>query len=266
MRTERHARKRFGQHFLHDAQVIAQLVAAIAPRAGEHIVEIGPGLGALTLPLLKTAGALTVVELDRDLIAPLRERCAGLGALSVHQGDALRFDFAALVTAVAGAAPLRVVGNLPYNISTPLLFHLCAQAHAIRDMHFMLQAEVVARLAAAPGTADYGRLSVMIQYRCAVMPLLTIGPQSFSPPPRVESAFVRLVPHASPPVPVQDEATFERLVRAAFAQRRKTLRNALSGLLASDAIQACGVDLRARAETLALDDFARLANRVAGGG
>ncbi len=261
MRTEapHRARKRFGQHFLHDAQVIARLVAAIAPRAGEHIVEIGPGLGALTRPLLAAAGALTVVEFDRDLIAPLRERCAGHGTLSVHQADALAFDFAAL----AHTAKLRVVGNLPYNISTPLLFHLCDQARAIHDMHFMLQAEVVARLAAAPGMADYGRLSVMIQYRCAVTPLFGIGPQSFSPPPKVESAFVRLVPHASPPVSVRDEDSLARLVRAAFAQRRKTLRNALSGLLASDDISACGVDPGARAEVLALDDFARLANRVA---
>jgi 16S rRNA (adenine1518-N6/adenine1519-N6)-dimethyltransferase len=251
-------RKRFGQNFLHDPAVIGRIVAAINPAGSEQLVEIGPGQGAITVPLLQKAGHLAVVELDRDLVGPLRERCTGLGELSIYNADALRFDFCAL----AGNGPLRIVGNLPYNISTPLLFHLLVQHRCIRDMHFMLQKEVVERMAAVPGSRQYGRLSVMLQYRCEVIHLFNIGSGAFSPPPKVESAFVRLLPYAAPPVQVNDAVIFEQLVRQAFAQRRKTLRNALRGMLEADAISALGIDPAARAETLSVSDFAALANHV----
>jgi len=251
-------RKRFGQNFLNDPAVIGRIVAAISPAASEHLVEIGPGQGAITVPLLRQAGHLSVVELDRDLVGPLQARCAGMGDLTVYNTDALRFDFCN----IAGDALLRVIGNLPYNISTPLLFHLLAQHRCIRDMHFMLQKEVVERMAATPGSRQYGRLSVMLQYRCEVIHLFNIGPGAFSPPPKVESAFVRLVPYASPPVQVNDEVVFERLVRQAFSQRRKTLRNTLRDLLAVETISALGIAPTARAETLTISDFAALANSV----
>jgi 16S rRNA (adenine1518-N6/adenine1519-N6)-dimethyltransferase len=252
-------RKRFGQNFLHDPGIIGKIVAAINPRPDESLVEIGPGQGAITLPLLEAAGKLTVVELDRDLILPLQTRCREAGELTVHNADALRLDFCSL----ADGTPLRVVGNLPYNISTPLLFHLLDQHHCIRDMHFMLQKEVVDRMAAKPGPGQYGRLSVMLQYRCRVTPLFTIGPGAFTPPPKVDSAFVRLEPYAQPPVQVDDEAVFAALVRQAFSQRRKTLRNTLREMLDTDEIKATGVDPGARAETLSLNAFAALANRAA---
>jgi 16S rRNA (adenine1518-N6/adenine1519-N6)-dimethyltransferase len=251
-------RKRFGQHFLHDPGVIRRIVAAIAPRPGDHLVEIGPGEGAITLELLRAAGRLDAIELDRDLVEPLGARSAGVGELTVHSADALRFDFCALARA---GERLRVVGNLPYNISTPLLFHLLGQVHCIRDMHFMLQKEVVERMAAAPGGRDYGRLSVMLQARCEVTPLFSIGPGAFRPPPKVDSAVVRLVPLAQRP-DIADQAVFARIVAAAFAQRRKTLRNALKGLLTADAIAALGIEPGTRAEQLPLDDFVRLANAV----
>ena len=249
-------RKRFGQHFLHDPGVIRRIVAAIGPQPGDRLVEIGPGEGAITFELLRAVGRLDAVELDRDLVEPLRERSRGIGELVVHGADALRFDFCALAT---GGAKVRLVGNLPYNISTPLLFHLLDQSHCIRDMHFMLQKEVVERMAAGPGGKDYGRLSVMLQARCTVIPLFAIGPGAFRPPPRVDSAIVRLVPLAQPP-DIADQAVFARLVAAAFAQRRKTLRNGLKGLLSAEAIAGLGIDPGARAEQLALDDFVRLAN------
>ena len=252
-------RKRFGQHFLHDPGVIGRIVAAIHPLPDETLVEIGPGQGAITLPLLEAAGKLTVVELDRDLIQPLQNRCRNAGELTVYNRDALRFDFCEL--AVAG--PLRVLGNLPYNISTPLLFHLLDQQRCIADMHFMLQKEVVERMAAGPGSGQYGRLSVMLQYRCQVDMLFSIGPGAFSPPPKVDSAFVRLQPYPAPPVTVEDEQVFATLVRQAFAQRRKTLRNTLRELLDAGEISAAGVDPSARAETLTLNEFAALANRAA---
>ena len=251
-------RKRFGQHFLHDPGIIARIVATIHPAPGDTLVEIGPGQGAITLPLLAAAGRLAVVELDRDLITPLRDRCHGAGELTVYHRDALRFDFCAL----ADDGSLRVVGNLPYNISTPLLFHLLDQQRCIADMHFMLQKEVVERMAARAGSRAYGRLSVMLQYRCAVEMLFHIGPGAFTPPPRVDSAFVRLQPYSKPPVTVSDEQVFATLVRQAFAQRRKTLRNCLRGLLDAGEIRSAGVDPAARAETLGLNEFAALANRA----
>lgn len=248
-------RKRFGQHFLHDPAVIRRIVAAIGPQPGDRLVEIGPGEGAITFELLRAVGRLDAVELDRDLVEPLRERSRGVGELLVHGADALRFDFCSLT---ASGEKLRLVGNLPYNISTPLLFHLLDQARCIRDMHFMLQKEVVERMAAAPGGKDYGRLSVMLQARCEVIPLFAIGPGAFRPPPKVDSAVVRLIPLAQPP-DIADPALFARLVATAFAQRRKTLRNGLKGLLTAEAIAALGIDPGARAEQLPLADFVRLA-------
>lgn len=253
------ARKRFGQNFLHDERVIARIVRAVAPRPGEMLVEIGPGLGALTAPLLEAAHTLHVIELDRDVVPHLEGHCAGKGELHVHQIDALKFDFAALA---ADAHRLRVVGNLPYNISTPLLFHLLGSARLIADMHFMVQKEVALRMAAAPGDADYGRLSVMLQWRCAVELLFTVGPGAFRPAPKVDSAFVRLTPHRAAPVTVHDARVFADVVARAFGQRRKTLRNTLKGLLDEAEIRALGIDPGLRPEVLGLAEFAALANAV----
>ena len=253
-------RKRFGQNFLHDPNVVAKIANAIAPAADDHLVEIGPGLGALTEVLLPRVKSMDAVELDRDLIPRLAERVGSLGELRIHSADALKFDFASLA---ADGRPLRIVGNLPYNISTPLMFHLLKNRDVIRDMHFMLQKEVVDRLAAAPGGKDYGRLSVMMQYHCAVDALFDVPPGAFDPPPKVMSAVVRLRPWETPPVEVPDAARLEKLVMQAFSQRRKTLRNTLKGLLTAAQIEAAGIDPSRRAETLSLDEFAALA-RAAG--
>lgn len=250
-------RRRFGQHFLHDAGVIDKILAAVAPAAGQPLVEIGPGLGALSCALLPRLGVMDAVELDRDLIPLLRERTAGLGQLRVHQADAVKFDFCALASR---GRKLRVVGNLPYNISTPLLFHLLEQQACIVDMHFMVQKEVARRLAAAPGDRCYGRLGIMVQYRCIVESLFDVGAGAFSPPPRVASSFVRLVPRGKPLAPVRNEARFRQLVTQAFSQRRKTLRNALKGLLTRDELLAQGVDPLARPETLPIETYAMLSN------
>lgn len=253
-------RKRFGQNFLHDPGVIQKIIAAINPQPGQDLIEIGPGQGAITLPLLAACGRLQAVELDRDLLLPLQQAAANLGELILHNRDALRTDFCSLRQ---GEQRLRVVGNLPYNISTPLLFHLLDQAECIEDMHFMLQKEVVERMAAKPGSDAYGRLSVMLQYRCAVTPLFGIGPGAFRPPPKVESAFVRLLPYRTPPLQVSDETVFAQIVRLAFGQRRKTLRNTLKGMLDNDDFAALGIDPQIRAEQLDLATFARLANHSA---
>jgi 16S rRNA (adenine1518-N6/adenine1519-N6)-dimethyltransferase len=247
-------RKRFGQNFLTDRNIVGKIVSAIAPRPGDNLVEIGPGLGAMTRPLLERAQRMQAVELDRNLIPQLVENCRGAGELIVHEADALEFDFSTL------GAPLRVVGNLPYNISTPLLFHLITQITHIRDMHFMLQKEVVDRMGAAPDTDDYGRLSVMLQYHCMVEPLFTVSPAAFNPQPKVDSRIVRLLPHPAPPCPVLNYADFSVLVKQAFAQRRKTLRNTLKQLLDAERIAALGIDPGTRAETLGLADFAKLAD------
>jgi len=246
-------RKRFGQNFLHDARVLHAIVASIAPRADERLVEIGPGQGALTGLLLEACGHLDVVELDRDLVEYLRKKFAGEDRLRIHAGDALKFDFSALGL----DGPVRVVGNLPYNISTPLLFHLFEHSACISDMHFMLQKEVVDRLCAKPGGKDYGRLGVMASYYCAMEPLMEVGPESFNPPPKVVSAVVRLLPHRARPVAIPPEV-LGRVVAAAFSQRRKTLRNALSLLFSGAEIESAGINPSARAETLSLEDFARL--------
>jgi 16S rRNA (adenine1518-N6/adenine1519-N6)-dimethyltransferase len=228
-------RKRFGQNFLVSAGIISRIIDAIAPAPGDHVVEIGPGRGALTLPLLERLAILDVVEIDRDLAAALRARFPP-ERLRIHEGDALAFDFCALGTA------LRVVGNLPYNISSPLLFHLAGASACLRDCHFMLQREVVERMAAPPGGKVYGRLSVMLQYRFAVQKLIRVPAGAFSPVPQVESAFVRLVPHRVLPHPAADEARFAAVVAQAFSQRRKTLRNALRELLSEDQIRSAEID------------------------
>ncbi|MDH4133224.1 MAG: 16S rRNA (adenine(1518)-N(6)/adenine(1519)-N(6))-dimethyltransferase RsmA [Gammaproteobacteria bacterium] len=258
--SEHRARKRFGQNFLHDRGVIERILNAFGPQPGETVVEIGPGLGALTRPLLERIPHLHVVELDRDLAARLRAEFDPT-RLTVHEIDALRFNFCSL--APAGTS-LRVLGNLPYNISTPILFHLLDQSSCIADMLFMLQKEVVERMVAEPDSTEYGRLSVMLQWRCRIEKLFTVGAGAFTPAPKVESAIVRLVPHAKPPIEVRDAALFARLVQTAFAHRRKTLRNNLKGMIAGEAIAALGIEPERRAETLTLDEFARLANVLAG--
>ncbi|HEX7339670.1 MAG TPA: 16S rRNA (adenine(1518)-N(6)/adenine(1519)-N(6))-dimethyltransferase RsmA [Rhodanobacteraceae bacterium] len=252
-------KKQFGQHFLHDRRYIDRIIGALKPRDGERIVEIGPGEGALTLPLLAQIGQLTAIELDSDLIPALQARAASIGQLEIIQRDVLQTD----LTALAAGAPLRVVGNLPYYISSPIIFHCLDHAGAITDMHFMLQKEVVERMAAAPGSKIYGRLSVMLQLACRVVPLFDVPPEAFRPPPKVNSAVVRLLPLAPAERPDVDAKKLDRVVKAAFGKRRKTLSNALDGVLAADAITAAGVDPRARAETLAPMQFVDLARALA---
>jgi 16S rRNA (adenine1518-N6/adenine1519-N6)-dimethyltransferase len=248
-------RKRFGQHFLHDPYIIGKILAAVAPKPGDTLVEIGPGLGAITLPLLGLAGELTAVELDRDVIPHLETAAASKGRLRIVQGDALEVALSPLAPA---GGKLRLVGNLPYNVSTPLLFHFLDEADCVQDMHFMLQKEVVQRMAARPGGKEYGRLTVMLASRCKVEPLFNIGPGAFRPPPKVDSAFVRLIPYAAPPFPIADRTRYAALVSQAFSHRRKTLKNALAGLVDEADIVAAGIDPKARPETLSAADYARL--------
>ncbi len=258
------ARKRFGQNFLHDRHVIERIVAAIRPQATDTLVEIGPGLAALTRPLLERLPHLHVVELDRDLAARLRAEFPA-ERLTVHEGDALKFDFSQILPSpLAGEGLgerglLRIVGNLPYNISSPLLFHLADFATQIRDMHFMLQKEVVWRMAAAPDSADYGRLSVMLQAQFRVEKLFIVPPGAFTPAPKVDSAIVRLTPLPADQIAWRDRERFATVVAQAFAMRRKTLRNNLKGLITAEAMEALGIDPSRRAETLSVADFARLA-------
>ena len=258
-----HPRKRFGQNFLHDQSVIERILDAVDPRPGEHLVEIGPGQGALTKGLLQRCGEMDAIELDRDLLEPLTDQCAAYGRLHLHNADALKFDFRQLQT---DARPLRLVGNLPYNISTPLLFHLLSYGNVICNMHFMLQKEVVDRMAAGPGSRTYGRLSVMLQVRCEVIPLFDIGPESFDPPPKVDSSVVRLQPRDHPLVSKDQLEDFGDLVSTAFAQRRKTLRNNLKKLLNTNKISDLGIDPSRRPETLSLDEFVRLFQATNEGG
>ena len=252
-------KKRFGQHFLHDGRVIARILGALDPKPGDRIVEIGPGRGALTAPLLERVGQLEVVEIDRDVIEPLRAACGNAPGLTIHLGDALAFDFTALA---APGTRLRLVGNLPYNISTPLLFHLLEQAHVVQDMLFMLQKEVVDRMTAGPGEDAYGRLSVTLAARAEVAQLFNVGPGAFHPPPQVDSAVVRLVPRP-PPFEIVDLAGFDRVVTAAFGQRRKQIGNSLRQRVTPEELAQAGIDPRERAERLSAADFARLANLVA---
>lgn len=257
----RPARKRFGQNFLRDAGVIDRIERAVAPAARDHLVEIGPGRGALTGALVASGCRLDAIELDRDLTAGLLAAFSVYPGFRLHRADALEFDFPAL-RAGADAPPLRIVGNLPYNIATPLLFRLLEQTEVIGDMHFMLQREVVERLAASPGSGHWGRLGIMAQYQCAVEALFEVPPEAFSPRPKVRSAVVRLTPWATSPWPRCDRAQLRALLRAAFAQRRKTLRNNLKGLTTDRVLADVGIDPGARAETLTLTDFIKLANRL----
>ncbi|MEO7343513.1 MAG: 16S rRNA (adenine(1518)-N(6)/adenine(1519)-N(6))-dimethyltransferase RsmA [Methylotenera sp.] len=247
------AKKRFGQNFLTDQSVIASLVEAISPKTDDLMVEIGPGLGALTKPLLQRLNLLHVVEVDRDIIAWMQKEYIKHN-ITIHNADALKFDFTSLGTNV------RVTGNLPYNISTPILFHLLDNVAHITDMHFMLQKEVVERMVGAPSTPAYGRLSVMLQYRLRMDYLITVPPEAFEPAPKVESAFVRCIPHAVLPYVAKDEALFAKIVTAAFGQRRKTLRNTLKGLLDDDGFIALNINPQLRAENLAVADFVAIAN------
>ncbi|WP_371183331.1 16S rRNA (adenine(1518)-N(6)/adenine(1519)-N(6))-dimethyltransferase RsmA [Xanthomonas sacchari] len=250
------AKKSLGQHFLSDRHYIDSIVRAVDPKPGDRLVEIGPGQGAITFPLLRRHGQLTVIEFDRDLIAPLTAAAAGVGELTILNRDVLSVDFAAL----AEGARIRLVGNLPYNISSPILFHALDHAAAIADMHFMLQKEVVDRMAADPGSKVYGRLSVMLQAYCEVTSLFVVPPGAFRPPPKVDSAVVRLVPRPPQTVGIADPKRFADVVRAAFGQRRKTLRNALNGVCDAAQFEAAGVRPDARAEQLEVADFVRLAN------
>ena len=252
-------KKNLGQHFLHERGIIEKIVLAVDPQPGDALVEIGPGQGALTLPLLRRHGALTVIEFDRDLITPLMESAEGVGDLAIIHKDVLKVDFGKL----AGEGRIRLIGNLPYNISTPILFHVLEHAEAIIDMHFMLQKEVVERMASAPGSKVYGRLSVMLQAVCRVIPLFDVPPGAFRPPPKVDSAVVRLLPKPAAEVGIADPALFEALVRDAFGQRRKTLRNAVQALCTSEDILAAGLRPEARAEQLAVPEFIALANYLA---
>ncbi|HEX9707969.1 MAG TPA: 16S rRNA (adenine(1518)-N(6)/adenine(1519)-N(6))-dimethyltransferase RsmA [Steroidobacteraceae bacterium] len=249
-------RKRFGQHFLHDPGVLARIVAAIDPQPGERIVEIGPGRGALTRPLLERCHRLDAIEIDRDLIPVLRESCAGAGELIVHEGDVLEMNLAELH---GGGPLLRICGNLPYNISTPLLFHLLESSAVISDMHFMLQKEVVDRIVAPPGGKTYGRLTVMLAAVCRAEALFRVGRGAFQPPPAVDSAVIRLVPHACDPFPLPDRERFARIVASAFSMRRKTLRNSLRGLIGPVQFASAGIDANRRPETLSAAEFAKLA-------
>ena len=248
------ARKRFGQHFLTDQGVIADIVDAIDPQPGQHMVELGPGLAAMTQPLVERLGHLQVIELDRDLALRLRQH----KQLTVHEADVLKVDITALAAGL-GTQSLRVVGNLPYNISTPILFHLLDHVAVIQDQHFMLQKEVVERMVAAPSSAAYGRLSVMLQWRYAMEMVLEVGPMAFDPPPRVDSAVVRMTPHAQPaPLPV---ALLSELVQVAFSQRRKLLRHTLGKWLQERGV-AADFDVQRRAEEVAVADYVQLAQRV----
>lgn len=250
------AKKHLGQNFLHDRGVVDMIVLAIDPRPGDRIVEIGPGQGALTFPLLDRHGALTAIEFDRDLLRPLADAARSHGDLTLIAADVLGVDFSTL----AGGGQIRLVGNLPYNLSSPILFHALDHAAAVRDMHFMLQKEVVERMAAGPGSKVYGRLSVMLQAYCTVTPLFTVPPGAFRPAPKVDSAIVRLVPRAVDTIGINDPRRFADVVRAAFGQRRKTLRNALDGVVDSTTLVAADVRSELRAEQLAVADFIRLAN------
>ncbi|PXW83476.1 dimethyladenosine transferase [Nitrosomonas sp. Nm84] len=246
-------RKRFGQNFLIDQQIIAQIIAAIYPKKNDRIIEIGPGLGALTRPLLQAVNHLDVVEIDRDIVARLNKEFSQ-EKLTIHATDALKFDFSAF------GNNLRIVGNLPYNISTPLLFHLSQFSEHIVDMHFMLQKEVVDRMVGMPTTSDYGRLSVMLQYRFDMEHVFSVPAESFSPAPKVESAIVQMIPRPKSSMHAQDEVLLSQVVSAAFSQRRKTLRNTLRDFLNTDDFCALGIDSGLRAENLSMEHFVAIAN------
>ena len=250
------ARKRFGQNFLHDAGVVDRIVGAINPHADDNLLEIGPGTGTLSEPLLEACPGMQMIELDRDLIPGLRTRFFRYPELTLHSADALRFDY----RAIAGSGPLRVVGNLPYNIATPLIFRLLEFGNVIHDMHFMLQKEVVERMAASPGDSQWGRLAIMTQYHCRVQPLFRVGSGAFSPAPKVDSAIVRIVPHDELPCSAADTDKLATVVRTAFNARRKTLRRALAPLFGDADWPRLGLDPGLRPQNLTLADYVMLAN------
>jgi len=256
---EHRARKRFGQNFLHDQNIIHRIVVCIRPKPADVLLEIGPGQGAITAELLASGCELNAVELDRDLVAMLQTKFGDRPNFHLRSGDALALN----LSEIGAGKSLRVVGNLPYNISTPLMFHLLKQRECITDMHFMLQKEVVDRLCAGPGNRDYGRLSIMAQYFCQIESLFTVPPGAFSPQPKVQSAIVRLTPHATLPWPARSVATLQLIVRTAFNQRRKTLRNAVQGLLTAQQLQDLGIDPGARPETLPLSAFVAMSDVIA---
>jgi len=251
-------RKRFAQNFLHDQQVIDRIIASIAPQSTDLLLEIGPGQAALTKPLIASAAELHVLEIDRDLVAQLEKKFAHISNITIHSCDALQVDF----SEISGGRPFRLIGNLPYNISTPLIFHLLRWHELVTDMHFMLQKEVVDRMASGPGSKAYGRLSVMTQFRCSITPLFDVQPESFSPSPRVCSSVVRFQPLRAPPFKLGSDKSLEQVVAAAFSQRRKTLRNSLRKLFSAEQILATGIDPGQRAEQLSLSQFATLARAL----
>jgi len=253
------AKKRFGQNFLHNDAVISDIIDAINPEPGENLIEIGPGLGALTEPVIERAGKLSVVELDRDLAHRLRHHPFLAKDLTIYETDALKFDFAQLATE---DKPLRIFGNLPYNISTPLIFHLLTFKDKVQDMHFMLQKEVVERMAASPDCKAYGRLSIMTQYQCQVFPVMEIGPEAFKPAPKVDSAIVRLIPHAKIANPVKDINALNTVCLAAFNQRRKTIRNSFKKLITVEQLAELNIDANLRPENLTLNEYIKLANFI----
>jgi len=257
------ARKRFGQNFLHDGAVIQQIIEAIYPQPNQNMVEIGPGLGAITREILPAVDHIHLIELDRDLIPKLKLLNLNQDKMTIHQADALKFDFSSLYD---GSNPLRIVGNLPYNISTPLLFHLFNNIELIEDMHFMLQKEVVQRMSAVPGNKRWGRLSVMVQYHCHVELLFHVGSGAFKPAPKVDSAIVRLIPHKTKPAVAINPEMLDKVVISAFGQRRKTLRNSLGKLISETDLKALGIDPTLRAERLSVDDFVNIANFLDGDG
>ena len=253
------AKKRFGQNFLHNDAVISDIIDAINPEPGENLVEIGPGLGALTEPVIERAKKLSVVELDRDLAKRLRHHPFLAPHLTIYETDALNFNFAELAT---DEKPLRIFGNLPYNISTPLIFHLLTFKDKVKDMHFMLQKEVVERMAAGPDCKAYGRLSIMTQYQCQVLPVMEIGPEAFKPAPKVDSAIVRLIPHSEIKNPVKELSALNTVCLAAFNQRRKTIRNSFKNLISVAQLESLNIDANLRPENLTLDDYILLANFI----
>jgi len=262
MADKHRARKRFGQNFLTDDNIIAQIAHVIRAERDDKLVEIGPGKAALTRALLPDVDSLDVIEIDRDLIAGLEKLALEYPALHVHCADVLKFDMRSLLSENERHQKLRVIGNLPYNISTPIMFHLLANSDIIQDMHFMLQKEVVERMAAAPGCSDYGRLTIMVQYQCQVENLFLVPPYAFNPQPKVDSAIVRLTPHAELPVKANDEVVFKKLVTKAFTQRRKTLRNAIKDFVDAEKIQSLDIDPTRRPETLSVSEYVALSNLV----
>jgi len=254
------ARKRFGQNFLQDQGVIRRIVRGVSPRSSDHMVEIGPGLGALTEVILDEAGALDAIELDRDLLPILRAKFFSYEEnFRIFEADAMKFDFSSLQE---DERPLRIIGNLPYNISTQLIFHLLQHTTCVQDMHFMLQKEVVDRLAAKPGDKLYGRLGIMAQYYCEIEPLFIVPPEAFDPIPKVDSAIVRLMPYQEKPHTAKCLSTLERIVKTSFSMRRKTLRNNLKGIVSAEQLHTLEIDPIRRPETLALTDFIRIADFI----